>query len=54
MDYHLENNLEKKIFRSVASQRRNLFAVEISCRKYEKNLRSIPLLIRLQGTSMAQ
>jgi hypothetical protein len=42
MDYHLDsrNNLEKGIFCSVASRRRNLFAVEISCRKHEKNLRS--------------
>jgi hypothetical protein len=56
MDYHLDsrNNLEKKIFCSVASRRRNLFAVEISCRKHQKNLRSMPLLIRLQGISMAQ
>ena len=53
MDYHLDsrNNLEKKIFCSVAGRRRNLFAVEISCRKHEKKLHSMLLLIRLQEVS---
>jgi hypothetical protein len=55
MDYHLDsrNNLEKKILCSVAGRRRTLFAVEISCREHEKNLRSMLLLIRLQAISDA-